>query len=160
MQGLLHSRYAPLVYSSESDCGEPNVEQESEPENKPITDSSTTKVKADPEPSVIVEPEVLDEPESKVVVELVSLQEETPSRPTKVEKPLVEIFVDLPVELTMELLPFFTAMRIPLSLRLLDTYNPWQMFLYHDLIDARYDLILHGDACYLFTTAFTGDECF
>ena len=32
------SSNAPLIYSSEPDCREPNVEQESEPESQPITD--------------------------------------------------------------------------------------------------------------------------
>jgi len=51
----------------------------------------------------------------------VPLQEETLSRLTEVEEPLVEIFVDLPAELTMELLPSSPAMRVSLYVRLSDT---------------------------------------
>ena len=72
LQGLLRTRYTPPVYSSKLDCREANVEQKLGPEIQPITDF-TAKVEADPEPSVIGEHDVLDEPESDVIVELVSL---------------------------------------------------------------------------------------
>jgi len=77
LQDLLRTRYAPPVHSLEPDCREPNIEQEPEPDIQPITDPFTTKFEADPEPSVIVEPNVLEELESEVITELVPLQEET-----------------------------------------------------------------------------------
>ena len=71
MQRLLLARYYQPLYSSEPDCIEPYVEQES------IIGSFTIKIEADPEPSVIVKPDVLEELESEVITELVPLQEET-----------------------------------------------------------------------------------
>ena len=56
--------------------------------SQPITDPFTAKVEVDPEPSLIVEPDVLNEPELEVDAELVSLQEDT-HRPTEVEDPLI-----------------------------------------------------------------------
>jgi len=102
LQGLLRTRYAPPVHSSELDCRESNIEQEPGPEIQPIIDSFTVKVEADPERSVIIEADVLDEPESEVAAELVLLHEETPFWPTEVEAPLIEVSVDLPAEPTME----------------------------------------------------------
>ena len=90
--------------------------------------SPITKVETDPEPSVVVEPDVLDELESEVVTELVTLQEKT-SQSTEVEEPLIEIFVDLPAEPTMDLLPSSSATRVTLSLRSRDTYDPLDIFL-------------------------------
>ena len=89
MQGFLRTRYTPLVHSSEPDCREPNVEQQPRPEIQPITDPFTAKVEVDSEPSLIVEPDVLNKPELEVDAELVSLQEDTPSRPTEVEDLLI-----------------------------------------------------------------------
>ena len=73
LQGFLRARYVSPIYSSESDCREPNVEQEPEPKNQPITNHFTAKVEANLEPSVLFKPDVLDELESEVVAELVSL---------------------------------------------------------------------------------------
>ena len=42
------TRYAPPVHSSESDCREPNFEQELEPKSQPITNTFTAKVEIDP----------------------------------------------------------------------------------------------------------------
>ena len=95
MQGLFRALYTLPIYSSEPDCREPNFEQELEPKSQPITDPFTAKVETDLEPSVIIDSDVLDEPESEVATELVPLQEETPFRPTEVEEPLVKIFIDL-----------------------------------------------------------------
>jgi len=112
------------------DCSKPNVEQEPGPGIQPFVEPFTTKVEVDSEPSVIVEPNVLDETKSEVAAELVRLQEKTP-RPAEVEKPLEEISADLPIELTItiELLPSPPAMRVPLSLSLSDIYDPLQIFL-------------------------------
>jgi len=67
---------------------------------------------------------VLDEPESKFVAELMPLQEKTPSRPTELEEPLIEVSVDFAMEPTMDLLSSSPAMRVPLSLRSPETYDP------------------------------------
>ena len=72
MQDLLRTRYAPPIYSFEPDCSEPNVDQEPGPKIQLITEPFTAKVEVDPEPSVIVELDVFDELEPKVV-ELVPL---------------------------------------------------------------------------------------
>jgi len=109
LQGLFRALYTLPIYSSEPDCREPNFEQELEPKSQPITDPFTAKVETDLEPSVIIDSDVLDEPESEVATELVPLQEETTSRPTEVEKPLIKVSVDFPVEPTIELLPSLTS---------------------------------------------------
>ena len=57
------------------------------------------------------------------------LQEDTPFRAIEVKESLIEIFVDLYVKPTIELLPSSPAMRALLSLRLPDIYNPLQIFL-------------------------------
>ena len=77
---------------------------------------------ADPEPSALVEPEV--------VAELTPLQEKVSSRPTKVEELHVETLVDLPVEPTLEIVPPLAAMRASFFLRSPDVYNPLQIFLH------------------------------
>jgi len=65
--------YTSLVHSFEPESREPNIEQELGPEIQQIADPFTAKVEAGPyPPSVIIEPDVLNEPESEVV-ELVSL---------------------------------------------------------------------------------------
>ena len=128
MQVLLCTRYASPIYSPRLDSSEPNVEQETGSEIQPIIEPFTAKVEVDLKPSFIGEPDVLDESESEIVIVLIPLQEETLSRPTEVQEPFVEIFVDLSAEPTIELLPFSPAMRVPLSLRLPDTYHPLQIF--------------------------------
>ena len=90
-------------------------------------------------PSFIIEPD-LDEPESEVAVELISLQEKTP-RPTEVEDPLVEISLDLLAEPTVELLSSSPVMRVPLSLRSPDTYDPLQIF-YNRQVHKRSSFLL------------------
>ena len=72
LQDLFRTWYTPPVHSYEPNCRELNVEQEPEPEIQPITEPFTPKVEVDPEPSVIVELDVFDELEPKVV-ELVPL---------------------------------------------------------------------------------------
>ena len=42
-----------IIHLSKSDCREPNIEEEPEPEIQSITDPFTVKVEADPEPSVL-----------------------------------------------------------------------------------------------------------
>ena len=110
MQGLLRAWYALPIYLYETYYKKLNVKQEPEPESQLITDPFTSKVEVNLEPSFIVKPDVLHEIESEIAAELVPLQEETPSRPTTVEEPLVKISVDLPAELTMELLLFSSVM--------------------------------------------------
>ena len=89
----------------------------------------TTKV-ADPEFSVLIETEVVDNSESepeieesglKVVAELAPLQE--------VEELRIETLLDLPVELTTNLVPSLAAMKGSLSLRSPDVYDLLQIFL-------------------------------
>ena len=121
MQDFLRARYAPPIYSSESDYKEPNVEQESE--SRSITDlctkirvalkklvaSQAAKRDTDPEPSALVEPDVLEEPGSEVVIELEHEPEQDnaaklelepvvvdePEPKSKIEEPLVKNSVDL-----------------------------------------------------------------
>ena len=81
-----------------------------------------------PEPTILFEPNIFDEPEPKVVAELVSLQEVTPSRPIEVEEFLIEIVVDLPAESTTELLPSSPTISL-VFLRSPNTYDPLQIFL-------------------------------
>jgi len=82
LQDFLRARYTPPIYSSESDCKEPNVEHE--PESRSITDlctklwvalerlvvSQTVKMDTDLEPLVFIEPDILERPGSEVVAEL------------------------------------------------------------------------------------------
>ena len=63
LTSLLRTRYALPIYSSEPNCRELNVEQEPKPENQPIIDPFTAMVEADLELSIIVEPDVFNEPE-------------------------------------------------------------------------------------------------
>ena len=97
----------------------------------------TTKV-AYPEFSVLVETEVVDDSESepeieesglKVFAELAPLQEEISSWSTEVEELPIETLLDLPVELTTNLVPSLAAMRASLSLRSLDVYDLLQIIL-------------------------------
>ena len=60
------------------------------------------------------EPVVVDEPESE----------------PKIEEPLVKNSVDLSAELAMELMTSTPAMRVPVSQRSPDLYNPLQIFLH------------------------------
>ena len=76
LKNHLHSMYAPhLLYASEADYSEPNVEQEPKSENRPIIDICTEllneirKLVASQIAKVDTEPE-LDEPESEIVDEL------------------------------------------------------------------------------------------
>jgi len=65
----------------------------------------------------------------------------------------VEIFTDLLAEPTIEILPSPPSMRVPLSLRLLDTYDPLQMFLQQTgsqeikflMVQRIIDLVSSGD---------------
>ena len=73
LQGILCARYVPPIYLSEPDCREPKVGQESEPESQLITNPFTIKVEANPDPSIIVKPNILDESKLEVVAGLVPL---------------------------------------------------------------------------------------
>ena len=108
-----------------------------------ILESMATEVVTDLDPPVLVETEVVEklkpepqpkfieklkpEPEPKVVG-LVSLQEEISSQSIEVEELLIETLLDLPVKPTMELVPSLATMRVLLSLRLPDEYNPFRYF--------------------------------
>ena len=128
LQDFLRARYVSPIYSSESDYKEPNVKQE--PESRSITNLCTKiyvaleklvasqAVKRDtyPEPSALVEPDVL-EPRSEVVAELEHEPEQDnaaklESEPVVVDEPepeprieelLIKNSVDLSAELAMEL---------------------------------------------------------
>ena len=95
-----------LLYSSEADYKEPEVD-ELEPEVVDKLESEAVD-EADPEPPV--QPDIIDEPDSEVV-------DESELEP-EVTEPLIETFVDLPVEPIMQ--PSLTV----ISLRSTDVYNP------------------------------------
>ena len=84
-----------------------------------ILENMTSKLVANPEPLVLGKPDILEEPGLEVVFELVPLQEEISSQPTKIEELSIETLVDLSVELTIELMPSLTPIRDSLSLTLL-----------------------------------------
>ena len=63
------------------------------------------------------------------VVKLVSLQVEIFSQPIEVEKLLIKIFVDLPAEPAIKLVPSLSDMRTSLFLRSPGEYNPLQIFI-------------------------------
>ena len=92
-----------------------------------MLESKTVEVIKDPKSK----PEVDDKPKSgpEVIAELITLQEEIFSRPTKVIELLDKTLVDLPAESTMEPVPPLAAMKTSLSLRPPDEYDPWQICL-------------------------------
>jgi len=133
---LLCAWYAPHFHT----LSEPKFEQEPEPESQQITypfvefreisddirkllASQAAKNNTNPEPTVLVEFDVLDEPKPKVIAKLVPWQEVTPPRPIDAKESLIEIIVDPSAEPTMKLLSSSSAMRVLLSLRLPDTYD-------------------------------------
>ena len=75
------------------------------------------------EPTVVDEPEPAAEPESEPTIV------DEPEPELEIEEPLAEISADLPAELDMELVSSTPAVRVPLSLRSLDVYDPLQIFL-------------------------------
>ena len=99
-----------LFYASEANY---NVEQEPEPESRSFVNICTelrkaleryvanqaAKIDTDPEPPVLVEPEVATEPEPEPTVV------EEPEPEPDIEEPLVETSADLPAELAMEPVP-------------------------------------------------------
>ena len=107
--------------------------------------SQAAKRDTDLEPSALVETDVLEELESKVIAELEHEPEpdnaaklepdpvvvDEPEPEPKIEEPLplVKNSVDLPAELAMELMASTSAMRVPLSLGLPDLYDPLQILL-------------------------------
>ena len=142
------------IYSSESDCKEPNVKQE--PESRSITDlctklhvalerlvaSQTVKMNTDPEPLVLVKPDVLEKPGSKVVVklehelepnntakpepELESAGIDEPKPEPDIVEPLVETSADLSAKLVIDLVPPTPAVRVPVTLRSPALYDSLQ----------------------------------
>ena len=161
MQSLLRARYALHLLK---------FEQEPEPKSQKITypfaefreilndirkllASQAAKNDISLEPTFLVEPDILDEPKPEVVADLVPLQKIFPSWPIEVKEPLVEIFVNLPAEFIMDLLPSSPAIRVPLSLRLPDTYDPLQIFLQqtgsHEIkllmVQSTIDSVFSGD---------------
>jgi len=107
-----------FLYAPEVACKKPNVEQELELEKSQLRDlvakckeilasarkllaSYVVKVDPDSEPLVLVEPDIFDEAEPKVVED---------SKPeSEVKEPLIYTIVDLPVEPTMKLVSSLTA---------------------------------------------------
>jgi len=69
--------------------------------------------------------EILEEPESEPDLEVVDELDPEPN----VEESLIETHVGLPTETVMKLSPSSPAMRVPLSLRPPDVYDPLQIFL-------------------------------
>jgi len=114
----LHALYAPhFLYSSEVDYKEPKPKVVNEP---------------DPESLVLFELDILEESGSEVIAELELVPEPEPEveeLETEVEELLIRTLLNLPAEFTMEILPSSPAMRIPVSLRLPDLYDPLQIFL-------------------------------
>jgi len=92
--------------------------------------SYTAKVDSNSEPSVLVEPNIVDKPEPEVVNEpepkpevvdeLVPLQEEFFLPPIEVKELLIDTLVKLIVKPTMELVSSLTT----ISLKLSDIYDP------------------------------------
>ena len=68
-----------------------------------------------------LEPEAVDVPESEIVDES--------KRKPEMKEPLIETFGDLLAELTIEIMSFSPSMIFSLSLRLLDGYDHFQIFL-------------------------------
>ena len=90
LKDLLHTSYAPHLYSFETDYKEPEIVDESEPEvvDKPELE---TVDEPDPEPLILVKPDIVDKSDSEII-------DEAELEP-KVKEPLIETLVDLPVEL-------------------------------------------------------------
>jgi len=89
----------------------------------------------DPESPVLVEFDVLEESGPEVIAKLERVPEpEAESEVKKLDKEVKELLigtlVNLPAEFTIELLPFFSAMRIPMTLRSPDLYDPLHIFLH------------------------------
>ena len=81
------------------------------------------------------------------------LQEVTP-RLIEVKDSLIEIVVYLPAESTMELLSSSSAMRVLLSLRSTDTYDPLQIFLQQTGSQEIKPLMVQG----IIDSVFIGDD--
>ena len=80
----------------------------------------TGKVDIDSESPILVESDIVDESEPKVI--------EDSETKSEVEKPSIETLVDLPKELIRNLVPSLTAMRA--SLRSPNVYYPLQIFIH------------------------------
>jgi len=136
-----YSVCSTLFYTSEVDCEESNVEHEPElvDECKEILTSMqkllasyVAKIDPDPEPPVLIESDIVENPEPK----------------PEVEEPLIEILADLPAEPTRELVPSLTVMRASLFLRSPNIYNSLQIFFTGDVIIG--DQFTHGAKYNLF----------
>jgi len=126
LKDFLRALYARhLLYSSEKNYKEAEVVDESKSEPEVVNEP-------DPESPVLVEFDVFEKPRSEIIAELESVPESEP----EVEEPELEVvelligtLIDLPAESTMELLLSLPSMRIPVSLRSPDLYDPLLIFL-------------------------------
>jgi len=117
LKDLLRTLFARhLLYSSEEGYKEPKVVNELKPELEVVDEP-------DPESPILVELDVFEEPRLEVITELEPVPE------PEVEELLIGTLVDFSVESTMELLLSSPAMRILLSLRSPDLYDPLHIFL-------------------------------
>ena len=117
----LHSLYAPhLLYASEQTImlsKSPSFElgfrsfadicTELQEVLERYVASQAVKIETDPEPPVLIEPEVAAEPELTVI--------EEPEPEPEIEEPIVETSADLPAELAMELVSSSPAVRVLVS---------------------------------------------
>ena len=110
-----------------------------------MLESKAIEVVEDSEPEL----EVNDKAEPglglEVVAKLVSLQEEIFSQPTKVIKLPIETLVDLPIELSMNLVPTVLSMRTLFFLRSLDVYDPLQILIQEPLSQEIHKLVYKLD---------------
>ena len=133
----LHALYAShLLYSFEVDYKEPEVVDESKSELEVVDEP-------DSESPVLVELDVFEKSRPEVIAELepVPEPEPVPKPKPEVEEILIGTLVDLPAESTMKLLLSSPAMRIPVSLRSPDLYDPLQIFLQDRVIE---DQVIQG----------------
>ena len=117
LQEFFRTRYAPHLEGSQfidliAECKEILAGMVKMLEHKAI------EVVEDPKPKVD------DKSGSEVVTELAPLQKEVSSWFTEVEELPNEIFIDLPPEPTMELVPFLTDIGSSIFLISSDVYNP------------------------------------
>ena len=122
----LHAFYARhILYSSEEVYKEPEVVNESKPELEVINEP-------DPQSPVLVKFDVFKELRPEIIAESEPVSKPEPEveeSETEVEELLIGTLIDLPAEPTMELLLSSPGMRIPVSLRPPNLYDPLQIFL-------------------------------
>jgi len=114
-----------MAIKIETDSGPP-IFNESGVVDEPDPESEVT-TEPEPEPTVVdeSEPEITAEPESEPAV----VDEPKPEPESEIEEFLVGILADLSAELAMKLVSFTPAVRVPVSLRFPDAYNPLQILL-------------------------------